>query len=269
MKPAILAVVTVVILAIGVAGGLIYTWVLAPVEYYDTAPDALHIQDKANYSALIGDLYACDGDLERAKVRLDALGLDANGSTLITILEQYLEGGGKPEESRNLAQLAKDLGASGGVLLVFGSDEDGAPEETASPTTGISGADVKASSPTPAPTMTPAPSFLLLEQTALCGAAGEPGQINIWVQDESGAGLPGMQLVVSWSMGEDRLYTGLRPKKGKGFADFEMKPQVNYDVTLADYHAGVAEGLRSEFDAGICPTDTIALDWRLIFQRIQ
>ena len=85
----------------------------------------------------------------------------------------------------------------------------------------------------------------------------------------SGAGLPGMQLVVSWSMGEDRLYTGLRPKKGKGFADFEMKPQVNYDVTLAGYHAGVAEGLRSELDAGICPTDTIALDWRLIFQRIQ
>jgi hypothetical protein len=269
MKPAILAIITVVVLAVGVAGGLIYTWVLAPVEYYDTAPDALHIQGKASYSALIGDLYACDGDLERAKVRLAVLGLNADGPTLITLLEQYLEGGGKPEEARNLAQLAKDLGASGGVLLVFGSVDGGTPEADASLTPEVTGANLPVVSPTPAPTMTPVPSFLLLEQTALCGAAGEPGQISIWVQDESGAGLPGMQLVVSWSMGEDRLYTGLRPKKGKGFADFEMKPQVNYDVTLADYHAGVAEGLRSEFDAGICPTDTIALDWRLIFQRVQ
>jgi len=262
MKPAILAIIIIVMVAIGVAGGLLYTWVLDPVEYYDTAPDALHIQDKSIYANIIGDLYICEGDLNLTQARLAALGLEADGLTLTDLIEQYLDSGGRPEDARNVAQLARDLGASGGVLLVFGAEPVSSPQVDPSPT-------VPATDPALAPTMTPAPSFRLVEQTALCADAGQPGRIGIWVEDEGGIGLSGIQVVVSWAMGQDRLSTGLRPEQGKGYADFEMKPKVEYEVTLAELRGDVAEGLRSELAAGICPTDTIALDWRLVFQRVQ
>ncbi len=108
-------------LAAGLAAGLAFAWGLAPVAYRNTAPESLEPQQKVVYLALIGDLYATEGDLERARVRLSELGVAPDGSTLAGSIEQYLDGGGRTEEVRNLAGLAQDLGATGGVLLVFGA----------------------------------------------------------------------------------------------------------------------------------------------------
>jgi hypothetical protein len=74
--------------------------------------------------------------------------------------------------------------------------------------------------------------------------------------------------VVSWNTGQDRFFTGLRPEKGKGYADFTMAPQVEYDVSLAGFRGDTAGGISSTLSPGICPTDTLALDWRLAFEEI-
>ena len=105
--------------AAGVAGGLFYTWVLDPVEIYDTTPGALRVSQKLLYLALVGDLYAFEGDLDRAGARLANLGLEPDGTVLAGLLEQYLDAGGRPEDVRNLARLAEALGASGGVWPFF------------------------------------------------------------------------------------------------------------------------------------------------------
>lgn len=249
--------------AIGLAVGLTYTWVLDVPEDYDAAPDSLRTEDKSIYLALIGDLYAYEQDLDLAEARLAELDVEADGQVLARYIERYLDGGGRPEEVRNLARLAEALGASGGVLVVFGSEAT----PTSLPTVTLPAQPGETSSP--APTVTPAPRFALLEQTALCAEPGQPGQIAVRVRDATGAEMAGVEIVVRWSTGEDRLFTGLRPEKGPGYADFQMAPQVRYEVSLAKFEGETAQGLTADLISGTCPTATLAIDWRLTFQEIQ
>lgn len=255
-------------IAVGLAGGLYYSWVVAPSEQVNTRPDALRSRDKILYMALVGDLYAHEGDLARAETRLAELGVAADGPTLAAVIEAYLDGGGRPDQVRNLARLAEALGARGGMLLVFG------PEPTPSPKT-IAPARIAASPPTapvasatPAPSPTPAPTFQLVEKTALCAAPGKAGFITIWIQDAQGRPLPGIEIVVSWPVGQDRFYTGLRPERGAGYADFEMAPATTYEVYLADYRGDTAADLASDLQSGLCQPGVEALDWRLVFQEL-
>ena len=249
--------------AAGVAGGLFYTWVLDPVEIYDTTPGALRVSQKLLYLALVGDLYAFEGDLDRAGARLANLGLEPDGTVLAGLLEQYLDAGGRPEDVRNLARLAEALGASGGVLAVFAGTS---PAPSLAPTSGPDGAG-PGSTPTPLPTATPAPTFLLAEQVELCAAAGQPGRIAVRVRDASGQEMPGVQVLVSWTSGQDRFWTGLRPEQGPGYADFQMAPGTGYDVSLAAYPSEVARGLASALTPGLCGEGAGAVDWRLVFQQ--
>lgn len=259
----------VLAMAAGVAGGLFYTWVLDPVESYNATPDSLAVEDRLIYLGLIGDLYAYEGDLGRAQARLAELGVKADGRLLAGLVEQYLDGGGQPEAVRNLAGLARDLGASGGVLLVFGAGPAPEPSPTSSPEASPLASALPLPSLTPVPTATPVPAFHLIEQTATCADPGRPGQIRILVQDSAGNGLPGIELVVSWATTQDRFFTGLRPEQGVGYADFEMAPQTGYEVTLAGFRGDVAHGLGSDVSPGTCPTGTIALNWHLTFQQVQ
>ena len=254
-------VLLVVATAAGLAGGLFYTWVLDPVQLGNSTPDSLRSQAKVVYLALFGDLYACERDMEQARARLAELDIEADGPVLTGFIEQYLDGGGRPEDVRHLAHLTEALGASGGVLSVFASAATPSPgwTPTTRPQPGVS--------PTPAPSATPAPSFRLVEKTAICANPGRTGQIAIWVQDIQGKELAGIEIVVSWPTGQDRFFTGLRPAQGTGYADFSMSPNVEYEVALADYKGDVAQGLTSSLPPGTCPTGTMALNWRLVFEK--
>jgi hypothetical protein len=248
-------------MTIGLVGGLVYTWELDPIGIKDTTPKLLRPRDKLSYLALIGDLYAYDGDLSQARARLAKLDVEADGPTLAAIIEHYLDGGGQPEEVRNLSHLAEALGATGGVLQVFAVASTPSPEAaTAEP--------VQSGTPlTPVPSPTPAPSFRLIEQTALCAQPGQPGRIAVWVQDIAGSELDGMEIVVSWTTGQDRFFTGLRPERGPGYADFTMAPHTEYEVAVAAYNGDVAQGLTADLQPGVCPDGTVAQEWRVTFQR--
>jgi hypothetical protein len=251
-------------LAAGTAGGLCFTWILAPVEIRDSAPSALRDGDKLVYAMLIGDLYAFEGDLERAQARLAGLGLPADGAALAPFVEQYLQAGGRPEEVRSLAYLAQDLGASGGMLAVFARPS---PQPPMAPTAGAFTAG-PAATPSPWPTATPPPTFLLAEHAQVCAAPGRPGLIAVWVRDVAGRELAGVQVLVSWPGGQDRFWTGLRPELGAGYADFQMAPGTRYDVSLAAYPGEVAQGLESGPLRGRCDEGVDAMDWRLVFQQV-
>jgi hypothetical protein len=244
--------------AAGVAGGLFYVWVLSPVDVHDSTPSALRASDKLVYLALVGDLYAFEGDLERAEGRLATLGLRPDGPTLAGFVEQALDAGGRPEDVRNLARLAEALGASGGVLAVFAGPS---PAPTLTPTPGLQ------PTPTLFPTATPAPAFLLTEQAELCAPPGRPGLITVRVRDAAGQEMSGVQVLVSWTGGQDRFWTGLRPDLGAGYADFQMAPGVDYDVSLAAYPSEAARGLSSALSPGLCGEGVSAVDWRLEFEQ--
>ncbi len=253
---------------LGLAGGLWFSWMVVPSGSAGSQPDGLGSGDRGLYLALIGDLYAYDGNLARAESRLGALSVAADGPALARVVEAHLESGGRLEKVRNLARLAEALGASGGVLLVFAPEPTPTPtatEPAASPMPTATPTPTASSTPTASPT--PAPIFQLVERTALCAAPGQAGRIAVWIEDAYGQPLPGVEIIVSWATGQDRFYTGLQPEQGAGYADFEMAPAGNYEVFLGDYRGEVARDLTSSLQSGLCPPGVEARDWRLVFRQ--
>lgn len=59
---------------IGLALGLGYAWLLAPIEYVDTAPLSLHSDYKTDYVLMVAEIYAHDQRLQEAVERLSVLG---------------------------------------------------------------------------------------------------------------------------------------------------------------------------------------------------
>jgi hypothetical protein len=97
-------------LVLGVAIGLLYAWVVSPTRFVDTFPNALSLEYKDRYRALIAVAYMADGNLVRAKARLDLL----KDSDVYTVLAQQahrsLAAGNNPEEARALGLLSVALG---------------------------------------------------------------------------------------------------------------------------------------------------------------
>lgn len=59
---------------VGLAFGVIYGWVINPVQYVDTPPSNLRADYKADYALMVAEIYAADGDLTLASYRLTRLG---------------------------------------------------------------------------------------------------------------------------------------------------------------------------------------------------
>lgn len=71
-----------VMIAIGVGFGLLYGWVLEPVQYVDTAPDSLRMDYKTDYVLMVSEAYQVERDLNLAVQRLSLLG----GEPLDTVI---------------------------------------------------------------------------------------------------------------------------------------------------------------------------------------
>jgi hypothetical protein len=135
-------------LVIGVVLGLLYAWVLTPVESVETNPSTLSDGYKDAYREIIAEAYIANGDLGRAKARLDLLG-DEDPVRALTVQAQITLG---EEGSETIAQalgiLAANLAGETGPLPTI---ETGPTEEVATGT--IPTGDVPA--PTETPTSTP------------------------------------------------------------------------------------------------------------------
>ena len=57
---------------VGIALGLIYGWVIDPVEFVDTTPDTLRSDYRADYVLMVAEAYQADNDLDAAARRLAA-----------------------------------------------------------------------------------------------------------------------------------------------------------------------------------------------------
>ena len=74
------------VMVVGIAGGLLYGWVLNPVKYVDTTPDTLRIDYKTDYVLMVAETYNADKDLDLAVRRLSILGESPTDMTLQAIL---------------------------------------------------------------------------------------------------------------------------------------------------------------------------------------
>lgn len=61
-------------IALGVAAGLAYAWIVNPVEYVNTTPDTLRPDFKTDYVLMVAEVYRAEGDLAIANRSLGMLG---------------------------------------------------------------------------------------------------------------------------------------------------------------------------------------------------
>lgn len=60
-------------IGLGTTLGLLYGWVINPVEYVNATPEELRSDYKTDYVLMTAEIYQADGDLEQAIRRLAAL----------------------------------------------------------------------------------------------------------------------------------------------------------------------------------------------------
>lgn len=61
-------------IVIGISIGLVYGWIVNPVEYVDTAPASLRMDYKTDYILMVAEAYKVEQDLDLAVRRLALLG---------------------------------------------------------------------------------------------------------------------------------------------------------------------------------------------------
>jgi hypothetical protein len=278
-------------LVIGLTLGLVYTWVIAPVELVNTQPALLRTDYRQDWVRLVALSYVANGNLGRARVRLDGLRHEDVAAATQVLIEEYAAIGRSADTLRRLTTLAQALDVYTPAMLVYlytpGSSSPSpvhtppltptstpapAPSHTptafASPTLAIPTPEPAqvptshTSSPlvTPTsessttPTPTPMPSLLSRLQLAEREQICQPGQaprIEVVVRDERGAGLSGVPVWLIWPGGADRAITGLKPQNGAGYADFNAERGVDYALGIGELGMPLVTDLRIE----PCPAD--------------
>jgi len=234
-------------LIIGIGLGLVYAWIVSPVEVYDSAPQALRSDFKDQYRAVIAASYAANGNLSRAQARLALLGDSNPYAALSAQAQQALAAG---ESQRTIDQLAALASALQGpaptvtatqfvlqnpsptaqataivsTFIVSPTVSILAPPETETPVPFYT------ATPRPTPTDIPPPAkpFEIASQDPFCDQSLLPGLLQVIAQYTSKRQIPGIELVISWAGGEEHFFTGLKPELGNGYADFQMTPGVSY-----------------------------------------
>lgn len=262
-------------LVLGIALGLLFSWMIFPTEYIDTTPSTLRADYKDAYRAMIALAYQANGDLPRAQARLALLDEEDSALLMAAQAQRYLGEGVAPREAQALGLLAAMLGQAPDPLTAspvpsntpvdtatptvspspsptytltptFTPTGTLTPTNTITPTIGPSATVTRTPRPsrtptataTPLPTRTPtptlAPPFVLENQILVCNLAiGEP-QLQIFVSDAAGFGVPNVEINVSWFNGGESFFTGLKPEIDAGYADFTMIPEIVYTLQIAD-----------------------------------
>ena len=98
-------------LTVGVGLGLYGGWVVAPVEYVDTAPDSLQQVYKDDYVLMLATAFAADGDLAAARSGLAGLGLSDHEAAVTATTSRLAIAGYSSEDIDRLEALAEALSA--------------------------------------------------------------------------------------------------------------------------------------------------------------
>jgi hypothetical protein len=63
-----------IVIALGLAAGLVYGWVVSPVEYTNTTPDTLRADYRCDYVLMTAEIFHADRNADQAARRLALLG---------------------------------------------------------------------------------------------------------------------------------------------------------------------------------------------------
>ena len=97
-------------IALGLGAGLLYAWVIAPVEYIDSPMSDLAQQYRDEYTVMIAAGFMADEDVNAAIDRLRRLGVDNVPAYVQEVTERYITNSRNLEDIRLLVTLSAGLG---------------------------------------------------------------------------------------------------------------------------------------------------------------
>jgi hypothetical protein len=244
-------------IVIGIVIGIVYARFFQPVRYVDTTPASLRPDFKDQYRALIAAAYLSNGDLIRARARLELLEDPDAFRTLTEQAQRTLANEGASNQARALGMLAIALGQSApGPAQVItqaprnptGTSDVSTPVELNRPSqnatlivpaspevqSSLSNGNPESENGTTYPATIAPESFVLSSKTEVCDQKLYEPAIQVEVSDRSGNPVQGVLVIITWAGGEERFYTGLKPEKGLGYADFELDPNFVYSARLGE-----------------------------------
>lgn len=273
------------LIILGVAAGLgmslFYTWQVNPRVLTDIQPFQLSRQDKQAYLIALSMAFAKDHDALTAGKRLIELRLnwqDLANAACDLVQQGYAKTNTEITVIRSMVSLAGSQGKTGCASdfippntptllpsVTFAHPTDThvpPPSKTPSATLGVTF--------TPPPieiTATPAPtSDFKIDIVAVCNS-NAVGIIEVEVQDSAGTGIPGVAIEINTANSDkDVFFTGLKPDRDNGFADFQMTNGETYTVALRDLG-----GRTRSLKAGECTLDGGGkglASYRVVFRRI-
>ncbi len=96
-------------IALGLVLGLLYGWVIRPVEYINTTPNTLRADYRTEYVLMVAETYSGDADLDAALIRLAALGSQPPLDIVLEAIDYSIEIDRPRSELEVLNHLANQL----------------------------------------------------------------------------------------------------------------------------------------------------------------
>lgn len=103
----------------------------------------------------------------------------------------------------------------------------------------------------------------------LCNDGPNGGLLRIYVRDRLGIGVSGVEILITWSGGRDRFFTGFKPEIDPGYADFQMEPGQLYQIELVSVPTrGETPEIRVDPET-LCPdlSEDGIPSWQMVFQQ--
>lgn len=97
--------------AAGIGLGLLYGWVINPVDFVDLTPDTLRADYRADYILMVAEAYQAENDLDIAARRLAVFGSDPPAEIASQALQFVPSAGFSPSELTALEELVQALRA--------------------------------------------------------------------------------------------------------------------------------------------------------------
>ena len=119
---------SVIAIAIGIGLGLLYGWVISPVQFVDTTPASMRADYRADYVLMIAEAYHADQNTDLAIRRLAVFGSNSPAEIASQALQTGQIIGYSAEDISTLQELTRALQAyQPAPTPIEGTQKDSAP----------------------------------------------------------------------------------------------------------------------------------------------
>lgn len=264
-------------LGIGLAAALFWAWRVDPQILTNVNPSQLARDGKRAYVVALSLSWARDGDIIRAANRLNALDLtwtdvavfacelargpeagSTGGLTAIRSMVALAETQGQRDCASQLIEVRTDTPAPTPTFITPTNTRVPPATKTITPTV-----ERTPTLPQQLYTETAVPiSVFTLDVKTFCDAEG---RIEVLVQQADGSGVPGIAVSVLEDQQAETFFTGLKPQRDPGYADFTMTAERRYVVQLRDFRNARTTALTA---SGCANGTTERVGYRVTFRRL-